>query len=438
MKFYIETLGCPKNYYDSDVAIAELLKNGHEMVDKVEFADVIIINTCGFINDAKKESIDMIFEMDKLKKEGAKLIVTGCLSERYAEDIAEEMVEVDVFLGVNEYHLLPSIFNKIELGQYDRVYVSHHVDEVLQRYDRHVKPNSYTSTLKIAEGCNNICAYCIIPKIRGKFRSKREEDIIAEAKSLAESGCKELILIAQDVTFYGYDLYGELRLAKLLKSLCKIEGIQWIRLMYCYEDRITDELIEVMAKEDKICNYIDIPIQHSSDNVLKAMNRRSTGKSLRDTISRLKNAIPDIHIRTTLIVGFPGETDNDYDNLIEFVEEEKFARLGVFAYSQEENTAAGIMENQIEDDIKEQRLDGIMRRQLDISLSINKNKIGQVIEVIVDEIDEDGSYIGRTPYDAPEIDNSVIFTSNNKLIPGDIVNVLISDAYDYDLVGQEA
>lgn len=438
MKFFIETLGCPKNFYDSEVAIAALLKNGHVMIDAPEDADVIIVNTCGFINDAKKESIDKIFDMDQVKKEGAKLIVSGCLSERYAEDIKDEMTEVDVFIGVNEYDRLPEIFADIEKENNERIYVSHHVEDILERCERHLKDNPYSATIKIAEGCNNICAYCIIPKIRGKFRSKKEEDVIAEAEELAKKGCKELILIAQDVTFYGYDIYGELRLAKLLKELCKIDGIKWIRLMYCYEDRITDELIDVMANEEKICKYIDIPIQHSSDNVLRSMNRRSTGKSLRNTVARLKKAMPNIHIRTTLIVGFPGETEEDYDDLVDFVEEERFARLGVFTYSQEENTAAGEMENQIDEEIKEQRLDGIMRRQLDISLSINKEKIGQVMEVIVDDVDEDGSYIGRTAYDAPEIDNSVLFTSNNQLKPGDMVKVLIGDAYDYDLVGQEA
>ena len=302
---------------------------------------------------------------------------------------------------------------------------------------RKLDENPYTATIKIAEGCNNICAYCIIPKIRGKYRSKREEDIIREAEMLAKAGCKELILIAQDVTYYGKDLYGEYRLAQLLRKLCRIEGIVWIRLMYCYEDRITDELIETIASEEKICNYLDIPIQHASNHVLKAMNRRSTAASIDQTVKNLKKSIPDIHIRTTLIVGFPGETEEDYEELIDFVERERFARLGVFAYSQEENTAAGEMENQIDEEIKEQRLDGIMRRQLDISLELNREKIGSTLEVLVEEEDAAGSYIGRTRYDAPEIDNSVIFTSDRKHRPGDIVMVLIDDAFDYDLVGRE-
>ncbi len=437
MKVFIETLGCPKNFNDSEVASGILVDNNYIMTTNPEEADIIIVNTCGFINDAKKESIDRIFEMAELKSKGKKLIVSGCLSQRYGSELYEEIPEVDGFIGVNEYERLPEILNSI-IDKSDReIYVGQCNDKVLETYPRNLRENPYSSTIKIAEGCNNICAYCIIPKIRGKFRSKREEDIIKEAKELADAGCKELILIAQDVTFYGMDLYGELRLPKLLKKLCQIDNIKWIRLMYCYEDRITDELIDVMAEEDKICNYIDIPIQHASDNVLKAMNRRSTSSSIDNTIKRLKLKIPDIHIRTTLIVGFPGETDEDYEELIDFVKREKFARLGVFSYSQEENTIAGEMENQIEDAIKAERLDGIMRRQLDISLKINQKKIGQVFDVIVDYEDDDGSYVGRTRYDAPEIDNSVIFTSNKKLNPGDIIIVKIEDAFDYDLIGRE-
>ncbi|MFQ9894618.1 MAG: 30S ribosomal protein S12 methylthiotransferase RimO, partial [Emergencia sp.] len=358
----------------------------------------------------------------------------GCLSQRYGEELFAEMPEVDLFIGVNEYEKLPQLLKEpVERN----VVCTDCIEKELQSYSRKLDENPYTATLKIAEGCNNICAYCIIPKIRGRYRSKREEDILKEAETLAAAGCKELILIAQDVTYYGKDLYGEFRLAKLLKKLCRIEGIQWIRLMYCYEDRITDELIQVMAEEEKICNYLDIPIQHGSDRVLAAMNRRSTAESIENTLKRLKAAIPDMHIRTTLIVGFPGETEDDYDQLVEFVEKQRFARLGVFAYSQEENTAAGEMDGQIDDEIKEERLDGIMRRQLDISLELNRSKIGKIFTVLVDEIDQDGSYLGRTAYDAPEIDNSVIFTSERKLVPGDMVRVLVQDAFDYDLVGTE-
>ncbi len=434
MRIYIETLGCPKNFNDSQVAAGILENENHIIVNEPEDADIIMVNTCGFINDAKTESIEKILEMAEYKADGKKLVVSGCLSQRYADDLYKEMPEVDLFVGVNEYEKLPELFSSLSTRA---VVCSNCVSDVLESQARKLSENPYTATIKIAEGCNNICAYCIIPKIRGKYRSKREEDILNEAEQLAAAGCKELILIAQDVTYYGKDLYGELRLAKLLKKLCKIDGIKWIRLMYCYEDRITDELIRVMAEEEKICNYLDIPIQHGSDSVLRAMNRRSTSASITNTLQRLRTAIPDIHIRTTLIVGFPGETEEDYETLVEFIEKEKFERLGVFSYSQEENTPAGEMENQVDEEIKAERLDGIMRRQIEISLESNQAKVGKTLEVMVEEREEEGSFIGRTRYDAPEIDNAVIFTSSQNLLPGDMVKVLIQDAFDYDLVGTE-
>lgn len=434
MKIFIETLGCPKNFYDSEMAAGMLVENNNIIVDSPEEADIIMVNTCGFINDAKTESIERIFEMAQYKEAGKKLVVSGCLSQRYSKELFEEMPEVDLFLGVNDYDKLTELINNLEER---KAVCDGEVEKILTTRTRKFKDNPYTATIKIAEGCNNICAYCAIPKIRGPYRSKREEDIIEEAKMLASAGCKELILIAQDVTYYGKDLYGELRLSKLLNKLCEIEGIKWIRLMYCYEDRITDELIDTIKNQEKICNYIDIPIQHASDTILKAMNRRSTNSSIKNTLARLKEKINDIHVRTTLIVGFPGETEEDYDILCDFVEESKFARLGAFAYSQEENTIAGEMENQIDQEIKELRLDGIMRRQLDISLEYNQEKIGQTFECIIDSIDEDGSYIGRTQYDAPEIDNSVIFKSDKEHKIGDFAIVEIIDAFDYDLVGIE-
>ena len=435
MKVFFETLGCPKNFNDTQVAKGVLTQaEGFEIAESAEEADVIVVNTCGFINDAKKESIERIFDYMPYKEEGRKLVVSGCLSERYSEDLFEEMPEVDCFLGVNEYDRLPEILTNLD----ERMkMVTGCYAPVLPKMARKLDENPYTATLKIAEGCDNNCAYCIIPAIRGGFRSKKLEDIVTEAEELAAAGCKELILIAQDVTNYGRDLYGEPRLAQLVREVCQVEGIEWVRLMYCYEDRITDELIEVMATEAKVCHYIDIPIQHGSDNVLSGMKRRSTEKSIRNTIERLKAAIPDIHIRTTLIVGFPGETEVDFDKLVDFVEEMRFARLGVFAYSQEENTAAGEREDQIEEEIKAERLDAIMRRQLDISFEYNKEKVGQVLQVMVEERDEDGSYIGRSEYDAPEIDNSVLFTSERELKAGDMVRVEIIDAFDYDLVGRE-
>ncbi len=434
MKIFIETLGCPKNFNDTQVAKGFLIDANHEIAQTPEEADVIMINTCGFINDAKKESIERIFDFCEYKAAGKKIVVSGCLAKRYADELFEEMPEVDCFIGVNEYEQLPEILENLDKRQ---KVVTECFADVLPRMERKLDDNPFSSTLKIAEGCNNRCAYCVIPSIRGEYRSKKIEDILDEAQELAQAGCKELILIAQDVTNYGIDLYGQYKLSELLRQLCRIDGIEWIRLMYCYEDRITDELIDVMASEPKICKYIDIPIQHASDAVLKAMRRRSTESSIENTIEKLRAKIPDIHIRTTFIVGFPGETDEDYEKLFAFVDKMRFARLGVFAYSQEENTPAGEMENQIDEDVKEERLDGIMRRQLDISLELNKEKIGQTLEVLVEEQDEDGSWLGRSRYDAPEIDNSVIFTSNRSLKPGDIVNVRINDAFDYDLVGVE-
>lgn len=437
MKVYMETMGCPKNFNDSQVAKGLIQEKGFQITDNIDECDVMILNTCGFINDAKKESISRTFELAEYKNDGKKLIMTGCLSERYSKDLFEEMPEVDCFLGVNEYDKLPDILEEIMKSHIRCDYVSGCAAKDLRRQPRLLEDNPYSATLKIAEGCDNRCAYCVIPYIRGPFRSKKMEDVIEEANWLAQKGCKELILIAQDVTVYGKDLYGEMVLPKLLRELCRIEGIEWIRLMYCYEDRITDELIEVMATEPKICHYIDIPIQHSSDNMLRAMNRRSTEESIRTTIDKLKKAIPDIHIRTTLITGFPGESEEDFDNLLDFVEEMRFARLGVFAYSQEENTPAGEMDNQIPEEIKLLRQDAIMRRQLDISLETNKEKVGMTLRVLVEERDLDGSYIGRTAFDAPEIDNSVIFASERDLKAGDFVNVLIQDAFDYDLTGME-
>ena len=437
MKVYMETMGCPKNFNDSQVAKGLIQEKGFQITDNIDDCDVMILNTCGFINDAKKESISRTFELAEYKNDGKKLIMTGCLSERYSKDLFEEMPEVDCFLGVNEYDKLPDILENIMKSHIRCDYVSGCAAKDLCRQPRLLEDNPYSATLKIAEGCDNRCAYCVIPYIRGPFRSKKMEDVIEEANWLAQKGCKELILIAQDVTVYGKDLYGEMVLPKLLRKLCRIEGIEWIRLMYCYEDRITDELIEVMATEPKICHYIDIPIQHSSDNMLRAMNRRSTEESIRTTIGKLKKAIPDIHIRTTLITGFPGESEEDFDNLLDFVEEMRFARLGVFAYSQEENTPAGEMDNQIPEEIKLLRQDAIMRRQLDISLETNKEKVGMTLRVLVEERDLDGSYIGRTAFDAPEIDNSVIFASERDLKAGDFVNVLIQDAFDHDLTGME-
>lgn len=435
MKIYIETLGCPKNANDSEVAAGILEKAGHTIVNRPEFADGIIVNTCGFINDAKKESINTILDMAQYKDDDKLLIVSGCLSQRYGDELYKEMPEVDIFLGVNDYPSLPEILNNHENGKRATYFGSYDKSFFETGFRKRMMP-SYSATIKIAEGCDNVCSYCVIPSIRGGYRSRRMEDIVKEANELAIGGCKELILVAQDVTAYGIDLYCELCLATLVKELCKIEPIKWIRLMYCYEDRITDDLIKVIAEEEKVCKYIDIPIQHASDKILSLMHRRSTKASIMNTISKLRSAIPDIHIRTTLITGFPGEGKEEFEELFDFVQFMKFERLGVFQYSKEEGTPAAVMKGQVREDTKAKRKEALMAIQLDISLASNKSKIGSMQEVIVEEKDEDNSYIGRTRYDAPEIDNSVIFTSNDPLEPGDIVLIKIMDAFDYDLVGE--
>jgi ribosomal protein S12 methylthiotransferase len=444
MKLYIETMGCPKNFNDSESIGGIWENNGMSLTDNPAEADAILVNTCGFINDAKQESISCIFDMARFIDESEKLnpdnekkilIVSGCLSQRYGKELADEMPEVDIFLGVNDYERLPQLVKEYKRGRHLQAF-SCQPDAFYEFSARKIRENPYSMTLRIAEGCNNCCAYCVIPQIRGGYRSRPMENVVAEAELLASKGCREIILIAQDVTEYGSDLYGKLMLPELLRRLCRIDGIRWIRLMYCYEDKITDELIEVMASEEKICNYIDIPLQHISDEVLSAMNRHSTTASIKNTLKKLRDAMPDIHIRTTMITGFPGESEEAFEELLDFVEETRFERLGVFAYSREEGTVAGDMENQIDDDVKAERADAIMRRQLDISREINESKTGSTLTVMVDGIDEDGAYIGRTVYDAPEIDNTVIFTAETELLPGDMVKVKITDAFDYDLTGK--
>ncbi len=447
MKIFIETLGCPKNFNDSEGIGGICEEAGMTVSQSPCDADVIIVNTCGFINDAKTESIDTIFSMARLIEERMEnepsadkplLIVSGCLSERYGRELSEEIPEADIFMGVNDYERLPEI-----IAEKKRLYRSPAPGCFREFSARKMADNPYSATLRIAEGCNNRCAYCVIPQIRGGYRSRPMEDIIREAEHMAGEGTRELILIAQDLTEYGRDIYGSLMLPQLLRRLCAIggkdpdKGFRWIRLMYCYEDKITDELIEVMASEERICRYIDIPLQHISDNVLKGMRRRSTSSGIKDTVMRLRKAMPDIHIRTTFITGFPGETEDDFDRLYDFAGEFRFERLGVLAYSREEGTPAGDREDQIPEDIRAERADSIMRMQVDISREVNEGKTGKVFEVLVDGIDEEGAYVGRTMYDAPEIDNTVIFKSDNEHRPGDFVNVQVLDAFDYELVGVE-
>lgn len=437
MNVYIETLGCPKNTVDSESMESVLLKGGHRMAEDPDKADVLIVNTCAFIEAAKKESIETIFDMANIKKDDDKvLIVTGCLPQRYAEDLYGSIPEVDAFMGVNDYRSINKVIEEASEGH--RVKAVHEAPELYEELDVHEDEGTVSAYLRVAEGCDNACSYCAIPAIRGPYRSRRMEDIIAEAERMAAGGTREIILIAQDVSAYGKDLYGDLVLYKLLRKLCRIDGIHWIRLLYCYEDSITDELIETIRDEDKVCNYIDIPLQHISARVLYDMNRHSSPESIHNTIRRLRKAIPDINIRTTFITGFPGETEAEFGELEDFIEETRFERLGVFPYSLEENTPAADMPDQVDDDEKRERAEKLMQLQRGISLEINRDRVGKTLEVLVEEKNEDGTYTGRTEYDAPEIDDSVIFTSAEEISPGQFVNVKITDAFDYDLTGELA
>lgn len=433
LKVFIRTLGCEKNTVDSEYAAGLLAKSGDVLTDDPEEADALIVNTCGFIEDAKKESIDAIFELAGVKNGAQKLYVTGCLAQRYGKELSDEMPEVDGFLGVNDYMKLPEILHKDDDS---RTVLQSSEGKTFEEFGQRLRSETpWTAPIKIAEGCNNICTYCAIPFMRGKYRSRKPEDIVKEAESLAAQGCKELVVIAQDVTAYGCDFgKGEL-LPDLLRRLCAIDGIEWIRLMYCYEDEITQGLIDVINEQPKICKYLDIPIQHCSNKVLKAMNRKSTSESIRSTVDNLRKQIPGIVIRTTLISGFPGETKEDAQELLDFVKETGFERLGVFAYSKEEGTAAARMKNQVRRDVKERRRDRIMAAQREISLMHNQALVGRIFRVLVEEDCQDGTFIGRTIMDAPEIDNGVIFTSEKTLKPGIFVNVKINDAFDYDLSG---
>jgi ribosomal protein S12 methylthiotransferase len=435
MKIFMDTLGCPKNMNDTQHACGLLMAAGHVFVENPGTADVVIVNTCGFIQDAKRESVYRILELAQEKKKEAFLVVTGCLSMRYSEELYQEIAEVDLLVGVNDYIQLPRFISELKKGQ-RRIYCTSEPAEFMSYECRSMESASYSMTLRISEGCDNHCTYCVIPQIRGSFRSRPMEEILSEANYFAEKGCREFILIAQDVTLYGSDLYNQIKLPELLKKLCQIPKIKWIRLMYCYEDRITDELLEVMASEPKICPYIDMPIQHLADGVLRRMHRRSTLASIQNTVRRLREKVPNIHIRTTLITGFPGESEEDFQTLLKGVEELKFERLGVFAYSQEESTPAGKMDGQIPEEEREARKEAVMRKQLEISRIHNQAKIGKTLEVLIEGTEGNETYYGRSCFDAPEIDNSVLITSSKFLHPGDFVHVLIEDAFDYDLVGR--
>ena len=440
-KVFIDTLGCAKNEYDSQVMAAALVDSGFELTDDAFESDIMIVNTCGFIEDAKKESINRILELADEFGEKKKLVVTGCLSERYHDELVKEMPEVDMFFGVNDYDRLPDLLEGLESGA-ERDKVDKSLDDLRYRRrefgnDEDAGDTKFYGYLKIAEGCNNACSFCAIPLIRGHYRSKKIEDCVREAREMAEAGIKELIVIAQDTSQYGKDLYGEVRLPQLLHELCRIEGIEWIRLMYVYDNGITDELVETIANEPKICKYIDMPIQHVSDNVLHRMRRQSTGASIRAAITMLRERIPEVHIRTTLLVGFPGETEEDMDELLGFIDTMKIDRLGAFAFSDEEGTPSYELDGKLDEETKQARRNAVMEHQLRVSEELNEKKIGKVYEVIVDEMIDEDVYSGRTRYDSPEIDCNVAFRSTRDLYPGDIVNVRIDNAYEYDLEGEE-
>jgi len=432
------SLGCPKNQVDAEHMLALMDAEGWEIVDYVDGCDAVIVNTCGFIDDAKKEAIENILDMVELKKEGviSKIIVTGCLAQRYKDEIVKEIPEVDAVIGIGANGDIIKTVEEVMSGV-DTIEKYPPQCELPLEGQRILTTPQYWAYLKIGEGCSNRCTYCTIPSIRGNMRSRSMENVIDEAKQLAESGVKELILIAQDTTSYGLDLYGELKLPELLNELCKIDSIEWIRLLYCYPDRITDELVETMKNQEKVVNYIDLPLQHADDKILKAMNRRGDQALIRNVISKLRTEIPDVVIRTTFIVGFPGEGEEEFETLAEFVNEIEFDRLGVFTFSPQEGTPAFDMEDQVDEDIKTRRGEVIMQDQYSIMEEKNNEKIGKTYRVVVEDYDGySDSYTGRTYMDAPEIDGLVKFTSHKDLDIGDFVDVEIFDVEDYDLIGE--
>ncbi len=442
MKVGFVSLGCPKNQLDTEVMLHEVAVAGYEITPDETEADVVIINTCGFIESAKKESIDNILDIAWLKKNRTlkAIIVTGCLAERYREGILEEMPEVDAVLGVGSIHNIVEAIEAVTVNKKKgskKKYSSFEDKECVRLGgDRILTTPEYTAYLKIAEGCDNRCAYCAIPSIRGKFRSRTIEDIVKEAKELEALGVRELNIVAQDITRYGLDLYGEYSLARLLRAITDATSIPWIRLLYCYPDKITDELIAEIRDNDRILKYIDLPIQHISDRMLKAMNRHGDSAMIRSVIKKLREQIPDIVIRTTFIVGFPGETEEDFLELCEFVKETRFEHLGVFPYSREEDTPAYDFEDQIDEQIKQDRADIIMREQLDINTANNEKNVGKIITVLCEDYDPVAQvHFGRSAADAPEIDGKVYFRAEKRIVSGSFVRVKIREVLDYDLMG---
>ena len=437
-KILFISLGCDKNLVDSEVMLGILADRGFEMTDTEDDADIIIINTCCFINDAKEESINTILEMAEYKKTGPckALIVTGCLAQRYKQEIVDEIPEVDAVIGTSKYD---EIFDAVDQA----LKGSHFLDvDDLDRLPsvpgkRILTTGGHYAHLKIAEGCDKHCTYCIIPKIRGNYRSVPMEQLLAEAASLAEQGVKELILVAQETTLYGVDLYGKKSLHILLKELAKIKGIRWIRILYCYPEEIYPELIETIKNEKKVCHYLDMPIQHASDAILKRMGRRTTKAQLKETVSLLRKEIPDIVLRTTLIAGFPGETQEQHEELMEFVDEMEFERLGVFAYSPEENTPAASMLDQIPEEIKEERRDAILELQQEIAFDKAADMVGRTLYAMIEgKVADEPAYVARTYADSPDIDGYVFVNTGEMLMSGDFVKVKITGSAEYDLIGE--
>lgn len=429
------SLGCPKNQVDGEILLQRLADAGFEIVAQIEDSDVMIVNTCGFIEDAKKEAIEAILEVAEYKQAGliTAIVVTGCLAERYQDEIIKEMPEVDAVIGIGANKDIVKVCQKALIG----IETSNFPNKCYLPIDgkRMLSTPSHWAYLKIAEGCDNRCAYCAIPSIRGKFRSRRMESVVSEAKELAARGVKEIILIAQDTTKYGQDLYGDYKLDELLKQLVLIDGIEWIRLFYCYPQRITESLIDVIAEEEKICKYIDIPLQHSNGDVLRSMNRAGSGSDYKALIDRMRSRIDNLALRTTFMVGFPGETDEQFEDLCSFIKEIKFDKMGCFAFSPEEDTPAYDMPDQIDDEIKKRRQEVLMNTQYYITEESNKSRVGRIYKVIIDDFDGE-KYTGRSYMDSPEIDSGIIFTSDIPLEIGSFVKVRINNFDGYDLIGE--
>jgi len=439
IKIAFISLGCDKNLVDSEIMIGLLTKAGYAIISDYSKADVIVVNTCCFIEDATQESIDNILEVSQYKLEGKckALIVAGCMAQRYKEEIFKEIPEVDAIVGTTSYEQIVNTIDEVLKGHKIKLFnpIDNRINESIAN-NRIISTAGYYAYLKIAEGCNNHCTYCIIPKIRGKYRSRNIESLINEAKMLVNQGVKELIIVAQDITNYGLDLYGKNKLCKLLKELAQINDLEWIRLLYAYPEQITDELIDTIASESKICNYLDMPIQHSSDRILKKMARKTNQSQIKQTISKLRDKIPDISLRTTLITGFPGETEEDFNNMVEFVKDIEFDRLGVFTYSRQEDTPAYNYPNQIDENTKLERKNIIMNIQKNISAKKCNEDIGKIFKVLIDgKLADENVYCGRTYKDAPDVDGLVFIDTNKDFMSGDFVSVCVKEASDYDLIG---